>query len=95
MEGSHCVATLEAAPARDAPHPMAPCAEARCCWLRPRRAVRSIGGTPSCVVLWWRWQGWRNVREAENHGQGAEVACCSIPVKQGDSLKVLVDSGQG
>lgn len=83
MEGSRCVATLEAAPARDAPRPMAPRAEAGRCRMHPRRGVQTIGGTPSCVVLWWWWQGWRNIKEAESHGQGAEVVCCSIPLKQG------------
>lgn len=68
MGGSGCIAVLEAAPAHDVLHPIAPCA-------RPR--VRCAVGTHQhmcvCAQLWLWWWGQRDVGEGESHGQGAEV----------------------
>lgn len=89
MEGSRCVAMLEAEPARDAPHPMAPRAKAGRCRMHPRRGVQTIGGTPSCMVLWWHGRAGGTSRRQKTMVKG-QRSCSNR-----DSLKALVDSGQG
>ena len=83
MEGSGCVAALQAAPAHDVPRPLCPGAkhgstgEARGagCWWK------SFLHGPAAVVGWPG--GHRGGRDGEGYGQGAEGTCCFFPVRWG------------
>lgn len=78
MEGSCCVAVLEAAPAPDAPCPPQPGLEQGAS-SRVRGMRKSLMGIPSawsCCTLVVPWpEGQQGGKDEDGHGQGAEGMC--------------------
>lgn len=104
MEGSCCVAALEAVPARDVPHPLspAPWGEAGHCRWGARQELQGAGGNPSGMVLLRPWCGWRDIWEGEMgraiiKGQRAHVVSsqsnggiyCCLGVREGRCRLIL------